>query len=53
MRHPTLCCAVLVGLSVLIVPSVVRGQSFGIELHNTLMPAAGAMGGVSIAGLKT
>lgn len=25
------------------------GQSFGVELHNTMMPAAGAMGGVSIA----
>ena len=49
MRRLTLRFAVLVGLSVLIVPSVVRGQSFGIELHNTLMPAAGAMGGVSIA----
>lgn len=24
-------------------------QSFGVELHNTLMPAAGGMGGVSIA----
>jgi long-chain fatty acid transport protein len=24
-------------------------QSFGVELHNTLMPAAGAMGGTSIA----
>ncbi len=26
-----------------------RGQSFGVELNNTLMPAAGGMGGVSIA----
>jgi long-chain fatty acid transport protein len=25
------------------------GQSFGTELHNTLMPASGAMGGASIA----
>ena len=25
------------------------GQSYGVELHNTLMPASGAMGGVSIA----
>lgn len=24
-------------------------QSFGVELHNTLMPAAGAMGGASVA----
>ncbi len=27
----------------------VYGQSFGVELHNTLMPASGGMGGVSIA----
>lgn len=27
----------------------VHAQTFGIELHNTLMPAAGGMGGVSIA----
>lgn len=26
-----------------------RAQSYGIELHNTLMPASGAMGGASIA----
>jgi long-chain fatty acid transport protein len=26
-----------------------RAQSFGVELHNTMMPAAGGMGGVSIA----
>ncbi len=25
------------------------GQSFGVELHNTVMPASGGMGGVSIA----
>lgn len=25
------------------------GQSFGVELHNTMMPASGGMGGVSIA----
>jgi long-chain fatty acid transport protein len=27
----------------------VRAQSYGIELHNTLMPVSGAMGGASIA----
>ncbi|MEX2188341.1 MAG: hypothetical protein WD875_16155 [Pirellulales bacterium] len=27
----------------------VRAQSFGVELHNTLMPASGGMAGVSIA----
>lgn len=26
-----------------------RAQAFGIELHNTLMPASGAMGGASLA----
>ena len=26
-----------------------KGQSFGIELHNTLMPASGGMAGVSVA----
>jgi len=26
-----------------------QGQSFGVELHNTLMPASGGMGGTSIA----
>jgi long-chain fatty acid transport protein len=28
---------------------VTRAQSIGIELHNTLMPASGAMGGASLA----
>ena len=28
---------------------VAHAQTFGVELHNNLMPAAGAMGGVSIA----
>lgn len=29
--------------------TVARAQSYGIELHNTLMPVSGAMGGASIA----
>jgi long-chain fatty acid transport protein len=29
--------------------TTVQGQTFGTELHNTLMPASGGMGGVSIA----
>ncbi len=29
--------------------STVHAQTLGVELHNTLMPASGAMGGVSIA----
>lgn len=28
---------------------IAHAQSFGVELHNTMMPAAGAMGGASIA----
>jgi long-chain fatty acid transport protein len=31
------------------IPHTTFAQSFGIELHNTLMPASGGMGGVSIA----
>lgn len=31
------------------IPSNAFGQSFGTELHNTLMPGSGAMGGTSIA----
>ena len=40
------CCALLfcLGLS-----GQTLAQSFGVELHNTLMPASGGMGGVSIA----
>jgi long-chain fatty acid transport protein len=29
--------------------NILHAQSFGVELHNSLMPASGAMGGVSIA----
>jgi long-chain fatty acid transport protein len=31
------------------IAQIAQAQSFGVELHNTLMPAAGGMGGVSIA----
>lgn len=30
-------------------PAIVWAQSFGVDLHNTLMPASGGMGGASIA----
>ena len=30
-------------------PSTAVGQSYGVELHNSMMPASGGMGGVSIA----
>jgi long-chain fatty acid transport protein len=30
-------------------PQLASAQTFGVEAHNTLMPAAGAMGGASIA----
>src|SRR5262245_9219941 len=36
-------------LHAVLIQGRVSGQSFGPELHNTLMPAAGGMGGVSIA----
>ena len=39
----------LSALTVMACASLVRAQTFGVELHNTIMPAAGAMGGVSIA----
>lgn len=37
---------VVVGCSL---AQIAKAQSFGVELHNTLMPASGGMGGVSIA----
>lgn len=41
----------LLGLIALLsgLPALARAQSFGVELNNTLMPASGGMGGVSIA----
>src|SRR5436190_20946857 len=41
--------AILAILFCAMVAANVSAQSFGVELHNTLMPASGAMGGVSIA----
>lgn len=43
----SLCAAALV--SGLYTARAANAQSFGVELHNTLMPASGAMAGVSIA----
>jgi long-chain fatty acid transport protein len=39
----------LAGALALFDPRVALAQTFGVELHNTVMPAAGAMGGASIA----
>jgi long-chain fatty acid transport protein len=39
----------LVALTFYNIQPTAFGQSFGVELHNTMMPASGAMGGVSIA----
>ena len=39
----------LLGAVALFAPRVALAQTFGVELHNTVMPAAGAMGGASIA----
>jgi long-chain fatty acid transport protein len=36
-------------VSLLLAPSVSHAQSFGVELHNTLMPASGGMAGASLA----
>ena len=41
--------AVFAALGLSLVAHRVHAQTFGVELHNTLMPAAGGMGGVSIA----
>ena len=47
MRRCLACIAVVWSLAV--APAIVRGQTFGVELNNTLMPASGGMAGVSIA----
>jgi long-chain fatty acid transport protein len=47
MRKLTQFCALVASLGGL--TQCAWGQSFGTELHNTLMPASGGMGGVSIA----
>lgn len=39
----------LVVLASLLSPRVASAQVFGVEFHNNMMPAAGGMGGVSIA----
>jgi long-chain fatty acid transport protein len=41
--------ALLFAMAIALASRAVYAQSFGVELHNTLMPAAGGMGGVSIA----
>ena len=43
------CCCIDFALCGVRRPAMRRAQSFGIELHNTLMPASGGMGGTSIA----
>jgi len=40
----TVCC-----LGWMMAAKAARAQSFGVELHNTLMPASGAMAGTSLA----
>jgi long-chain fatty acid transport protein len=39
----------VVMIAAILFASAARAQTFGTELHNTLMPASGGMGGVSIA----
>ncbi len=43
------CIAIVVAMLWQLLASAVNAQSIGIELHNTLMPASGAMAGTSIA----
>jgi long-chain fatty acid transport protein len=47
MRRIGLCLLTLVCCT--LIAQEAHGQSFGVELHNTMMPASGGMGGVSIA----
>ena len=49
LRIRDIVCLASVGALFLLVPKIASAQSFGVELHNTLMPAAGGMGGVSLA----
>ena len=44
----TVCALVTMALA-LVIPREAHAQAFGTELHNTLMPASGGMGGASIA----
>src|SRR6188768_238077 len=42
--------ALLIGvLATMAASQIAFAQTFGVELHNTLMPAAGAMGGASLS----
>ncbi len=47
MLRPLVILSVL--MLIIVGAPLASGQSFGVELHNTLMPASGGMGGVSIA----
>ncbi len=49
MLRPFQMLALSVLLGCVCTANTARAQSFGVELHNTLMPASGAMGGASIA----
>lgn len=42
-------CALALFSTAILASSYANAQPFGVELHNTLMPASGGMGGVSIA----
>ena len=48
MRQVAAICIAL-ALCIIFFESEARAQSFGVELHNTLMPASGGMGGASTA----
>lgn len=48
MRQLAAICVILIPCLVCF-ESAAQAQSFGVELHNTLMPASGGMGGASVA----
>ena len=49
MRIQPLLCRGFCLLALVLCADELKAQSFGIELHNTMMPASGGMAGVSIA----
>ena len=48
-RYFAAAAAVVLACGTTATPQTARAQAFGIELHNTMMPAAGGMAGVGIA----
>ncbi len=49
MRFLRLTCVLVAVISSTVLPQKAEAQSYGIEMHNMLMPASGGMAGVSLA----